>query len=210
MPGPDIIEYLHGKRLNQSIIISCTSDERMLEAAVTAAAAKLCSNGSPDPCGLCSHCRKAFSGIHPDVITIERDSEKNDITVEQIRKVVYDASILPNEAENTVYIIKHAEEMNSNAQNALLKVLEEPPAWVSFILLAKNPGELLQTIRSRCTLLLLPPGEAPVLSGKNEELAVTLLESIKSKDQRDILSHIWEITELPKNEVREFLDALDR
>ena len=210
MPNPEVTEYLKGRKLTQSMIISCPSQERMLDAAVYIAATKVCSDPERPPCGVCQHCRKAFSGIHPDIITIDRDEEKNDITVDQIRQLVYDASVLPNEAENKVYIIRNAGAMNQNAQNALLKVLEEPPARVSIILLAENPGELLQTIRSRCALLLLPPERTDAEPGKADELASALLESIVKEDKYAVLARIWEINELPKNELRGFLDALDR
>ncbi len=86
-------------------------------------------------------------GIHPDVITIEE--EKGIISVERIREIKADALILPNEAERKVYIIRDAQNMTVQAQNAFLKLLEEPPKHVAFILTADNRAKLLETILSR-------------------------------------------------------------
>lgn len=86
-------------------------------------------------------------GIHPDVITVEE--EKGIISVERVREIKNDAAILPNEAERKVYIIRDAQNMTVQAQNAFLKLLEEPPKHVVFILTADNRAKLLETIISR-------------------------------------------------------------
>jgi len=109
------------------------------------------------PCGLCRNCRKAEKGIHPDILTVERPlddkgKQKREIYVEQVRDIVADAAVLPNEADRKVYIIRDADTMNASAQNALLKILEEPPAFVAFVLIAASAAGLLETVRSRCAL----------------------------------------------------------
>lgn len=129
------------------------------ERARTLAAALLCQGTGEKPCRVCRHCRKVFRGdfpgIHPDVAAVERGFNtagklRREITVDQIRALVEDASVLPNEAEHKVYILPEADTMNIAAQNAFLKLLEEPPAFVSFLLCAENPMALLETVRSRC------------------------------------------------------------
>ena len=134
-------------------------------AARTLAQAILCSapHGGA-PCGLCDNCRKAEKGVHPDIITVtrrtdEKGAAKREIYVEQIRDLIADAAILPNEAERKVYIIRDAGTMNAAAQNALLKILEEPPYFVTFILVADNAGSLLETVRSRCVTHYRPAAE---------------------------------------------------
>lgn len=117
------------------------------------AAAAVCSSG-PKPCGQCSHCRKALSGAHPDLITVD-DPEKKSVPVELIRSARADMYIQPNEAERKVYTIPRAHDMLPPSQNALLKILEEPPSYGVFILLADNPEKLLPTIRSRCVELAM-------------------------------------------------------
>lgn len=127
------------------------------------AAALVCS-AQPQlrPCGRCSHCRKAAGGIHPD-ITVIAGSGGKPITVDQVRALRTDAYVRPNEAERKVYLLERADRMNASAQNAMLKLLEEGPAYAAFLLLAENGGGVLQTVRSRCEELSLtpvPPGEA--------------------------------------------------
>lgn len=117
------------------------------------AAAILCS-GTNKPCGTCSHCRKALGNGHPDYITID-DPEKKTVPVELIRQARADIYIRPNEAEHKVYLFPRAQDMGIPGQNALLKVLEEPPVYGVFILLTDNPEKLLPTVRSRCTELAL-------------------------------------------------------
>lgn len=84
-------------------------------------------------------------------MTDDKGRPKREIMVDQVQRKAADASILPNEAERKVYVIHEAELMNESAQNAALKLLEEPPAWVVFILCTVNSERLLPTVRSRCT-----------------------------------------------------------
>ena len=109
------------------------------------------------PCGICPHCKKAAGGIHPDITAVTGPGEGKPITVDQIRAIRSDAYVRPNEAERKVYILENAEQLNSSAQNAMLKLLEEGPAYAAFLLIADNGGGLLQTVRSRCEQLDLAP-----------------------------------------------------
>lgn len=109
------------------------------------------------PCGRCPQCRKAAEGIHPDVIRITGPAEGKPITVDQIRTLRTDAHIRPNEAQRKVYLLELADQMNQSCQNAMLKLLEEGPAYAAFLLVAENAGGLLQTVRSRCEVLELAP-----------------------------------------------------
>ena len=125
------------------------------------AAAYLC-EGNQSPCGSCRHCRKVTAGIHPDVIRVTIPEDKKEIVVDQARALRTDAYICPNEGKRKVYVIDPADAMNNGAQNALLKVLEEGPSYAAFLLLASEPGKMLETVRSRCEILALPPEEEPV------------------------------------------------
>lgn len=129
------------------------------------ASAMLCESSGDRPCGDCRHCRKVFSGIHPDVVSVapaldDKGRKRREILVEQVRFISADAQVMPNEARVKVYVIHDAERMNAAAQNALLKLLEEPPASAAFILCASNPALLLPTVRSRCVLLRQNADEA--------------------------------------------------
>ena len=119
------------------------------------AAAILC-RGNRKPCGICDSCRKIFSGSHPDFITVD-DPEKKTVTVDLIRQARSDIYIQPNESEYKIYLFPRAQDMGLPGQNALLKVLEEPPKYGIFLLLTDNPDKLLPTVRSRCTELKLLP-----------------------------------------------------
>ena len=119
-------------------------------------AAALQCTGTSLPCGRCPACRKAFSGNHPDIITVD-DPEKKIVPVSLIRDLQADAYIRPNEGQRKVYLIPRAQDMNENAQNALLKLIEEPPSYAVFLLLTDNAARLLPTVRSRCAELRLEP-----------------------------------------------------
>ena len=111
---------------------------------------------SDAPCYRCAACRKALNGTHPDVITVD-DPEKKTVSVELIRRLQTDAYIRPNEGHRKIYLIPRAQDMTDNAQNALLKLMEEPPSYAVFLLLTNNAEKLLATVRSRCAELRLEP-----------------------------------------------------
>lgn len=141
------------------------------------AAAYLCEGDTP-PCGRCRACRKVGKGSHPDLSRTAPPPDKAEITVEQIRSLRADAYVRPNEGRRKVYVIDPADAMNPAAQNALLKVLEEGPAYAAFLLVSDRPGKLLDTVRSRCELLSLPREDAlpgPELLERAERLAGLLL-----------------------------------
>ncbi len=119
------------------------------------AAAILCRGGNK-PCTACEPCRKVMANTHPDFITID-DPEKKTVPVDLIRQARSDIYIQPNEADHKIYLFPRAQDMGIPSQNALLKVLEEPPAYGVFILLTDNPEKLLPTVRSRCVELALQP-----------------------------------------------------
>ncbi|MBR2423242.1 MAG: DNA polymerase III subunit [Oscillospiraceae bacterium] len=115
------------------------------------ASALMCEN-TPRPCGTCSACRKIMAGVHPDFITVEDPDHKN-VAVRLIREARESMFIRPNEGSRKIYLFP--QEMGIEGQNALLKILEEPPSYGVFIILSDNPEKLLTTVRSRCTELTL-------------------------------------------------------
>lgn len=123
------------------------------------AAALLCQQ-SGKPCLQCPSCRKVLHHLHPDVITVT-DPDHKYIPVDQIRQVREDLFIRPNEGSKKIYILPQA--LRTEGQNALLKVLEEPPEYGVFLLLTDNPEKLLSTVRSRCTELKMLPLNAETL-----------------------------------------------
>ena len=160
-------------------------------------AAYLCEGERP-PCGQCKPCRKAAEGIHPDVSRTAPAPDKREITVDQIRTLRSDAYIRPNEGRRKVYVITPADAMNPAAQNALLKVLEEGPAYAAFLLDAAQPGKLLDTVRSRCELLSLPPEEERA-GPETQKKAAALAELFLTGTELDTAQALVELTlEKPK------------
>ena len=115
------------------------------------AAAVMCPE-SDEPCLKCSVCRKVMADTHPDCITVE-DKDHKRVAVKLVRDARADMYVMPNESSRKVYIFP--QEMGIEGQNALLKILEEPPEYGVFILLTDNPESILPTVRSRCTPLRL-------------------------------------------------------
>lgn len=112
-----------------------------------------CENREIAPCHTCRSCKQAESGNNPDIIFV-RHEKPNTISVDDIRtQVVNDVDIKPYACVHKVYIIDEAEKMNVQAQNALLKTIEEPPGYAVILLLTNNADLFLQTILSRCIRL---------------------------------------------------------
>ena len=123
------------------------------------AAAILC-RGAEKPCLQCGICRRCLQQAHPDFITVE-DPEHKRIPVDMVRRIREDMFILPNESDHKIYLFP--QELGIEGQNALLKVLEEPPSYGVFILLTDNSEKLLPTVRSRCRELKLQALPRPLL-----------------------------------------------
>lgn len=118
-------------------------------------------DGENSPCGNCRGCHLAKIGTHPDITVVSPEDGKKNITVAQVRGLRTEAYVKPHMAVRRVFVIDKADSMNEQAQNALLKVLEEPPGDIVFILIAESAAALLDTIISRCTVLSLMPPEIP-------------------------------------------------
>ena len=197
--------------LSHAYIITAPPEEGFL-AAMKLAKALVCSApAGGSPCGVCENCRKAEKGIHPDILTVTRPADdkgkpKREITVDQIREIVADAVILPNEADRKVYLIRDAGTMNTAAQNALLKILEEPPYFVAFILVADNAGTLLETVRSRCVIRYLN-GEEDAPPAEARERAERYLQYAAAGAKISLLSFADENAELSNAEMLEFVRA---
>ena len=116
-----------------------------------------CEAGGVEPCGVCHSCVQAAGRNQPDIIWVTHD-KPNVISVEEIRdQVNSDIDIKPYSSRYKIYVIEDAQLLNVNAQNALLKTIEEAPSYAIIILLTNNLDKMLQTILSRCIVLNVKP-----------------------------------------------------
>ncbi|MBE6818915.1 MAG: AAA family ATPase [Ruminococcaceae bacterium] len=119
------------------------------------AAGLLCADENT-PCGQCRACTNVLEKNHPDVLYYETEKHtKDNFKIETVREIRDIAYISPNQADYKIFILAEADLMNTAAQNALLKILEEPPAYAVFILLCEKKSAFLETILSRCTVYRL-------------------------------------------------------
>ena len=179
-----INEMLSGAQQNSHAFIIASPDaEQREKKALELACSFVCLKQGQFPCMECQSCKNILAGFHPDVIDISRKSDdkgklKREIQIEQIRHMAADAYVRPQQAEKKVYIIKDAGTMNIPAQNAALKILEEPPAYAVFILCADSAEALLATVRSRCTVIRVE-GEK---QGAESELAEEYISLASKKN----------------------------
>lgn len=155
----DILKYIssavENNRVSHAYILNGErgSGKKML--ANLFAMTLLCETGDNEPCGKCHSCKQAESGNHPDIIRVIHE-KPNSISVDDIRTQVNNTvDIKPYQGPYKVYIIPQADMMTPQAQNAILKTIEEPPSYAVFLLLTENAETLLPTINSRCVMLKL-------------------------------------------------------
>ncbi len=146
------------------------------------AAGILCREGRNRPCLRCGPCRKVMENLHPDFITVD-DYEHKTVTVEVIRNARADVYIQPNESDHKIYLFPRAQDIRTEGQNALLKILEEPPSYAVFLLLTDNPEKLLPTVRSRCR-------ELKLLSLPQDVLLSRLRRDFPQAEDADLLGAI--------------------
>jgi len=140
-------------RLPHAIIIEGEDGLGKRTLARELAQALVCRSDGEKPCNECAQCRKAEKGIHPDIFEYSASGGARSFHVDTVRDIINDAYMSPNEADYKVYILGNAHCMNENAQNAILKILEEPPAYAVFILTVSNRAMLLETVLSRAVVL---------------------------------------------------------
>ncbi len=160
--------------LSHAVLIEGEKGAGKRELALWLAKAMLC-RGENKPCEVCSSCHKANAGSHPDIRILEDTKNVKSFGIDPIRDMKDELYIVPNESEYKVYLLFDAEKMTSEAQNAFLKSLEEPPAFARFILTCDNRKSLLETIISRvtCYTLDVPSKEecAETLAGKFPDIS---------------------------------------
>lgn len=134
-----------------------------------------CESDTQKPCNRCRSCRQAIGRNHPDIVYVSHE-KPNVISVDNIREQINgDIAIKPYSGPYKIYIMDEAEKMNQQAQNALLKTLEEPPEYAVILLLASNVEMMLQTILSRCVVMNMK-------AVSNEAIKKYLMEKVQVPD----------------------------
>jgi len=153
-----VLALARSGRIPHTIIIEGDSPEERNEAAMTIAAAAVCT-GEEKPCCLCAPCRKILAGGHPDMMTAQPTKRlKSGILALDDLRALYlsQASIKPNEAPLKIYFFPDADRLlREDAQNTLLKVIEEPPQPLLFLFTVEKAANMLPTVRSRAHILSL-------------------------------------------------------
>lgn len=170
-----ILNALKEHRLPHAILIEGDVGLGKHTLAFYLAKAAVCGEDN-SPCGICKDCK--LGAFHPDITITAPEEKKKNISVAQIRALKTEAYIKPHQAKRRVFIIDCADTLNEQSQNALLKVLEEPPETTMFILIAKSKASLLETVLSRCTIL--------TLSAPQTSEAVSYIKSKTAFSEADI------------------------
>ncbi len=177
-------------RLPHAVILEGGSTENRRAAAIALAAALVCGAPQSKPCGICSDCIKSSAGTHPDIFICEGNEEQKSYPIDLIRQIRSDAYIMPNEASYKVYVLLNAQLMTDYAQNALLKILEEPPEYARFILTCGSKASMLSTVLSRATVFALGVEELPAedeLSQRAKETALAIAKAIAAPGELAVM-----------------------
>jgi DNA polymerase-3 subunit delta' len=163
-----LVRALQQGRFPNSLLLSGPEGVGKRTLALAAGRALLCERGREgDACGECRHCTRSGRGLHPDLTVVEPATAA--IKIDQVRDAVREILVPPFEARARAFLIDDAHCMTDQAQNALLKSLEEPKATSHVFLVTASPQALLPTIRSRCQVLRFGPLASSVLEKHLQE-----------------------------------------
>lgn len=153
------LEGIRSKRISHSYIIHGEHGMGKMMVAKAFAMTLLCEAGGDEPCMECHSCKQCLSDNNPDIIYLQHE-KPNLISVDEVRsQLVSDISLKPYSYGYKIYIIEDAQLMNVQAQNSMLKTIEEPPEYAVVLLLTTNIERLLPTVQSRCVTLNMQPLE---------------------------------------------------
>ncbi len=178
--------FIKEKRIPHAIMILGDSGVGKHTLAYFLAKAIVCGNSNA-PCNACDNCHLADSKNHPDINMIAPEENKKNILKDQIEELRKEAFIKPHKAEKRVFLIDKADTLNILSQNMLLKILEEPPEAVMFVLVAENKAAFLDTVISRCVVLNLSAPEyakafeyLKAVGGYNDEQIKSALDAAQN------------------------------
>ena len=177
--------------LSHAVLLTGGTQKERKDLAMLLAQALFCENAEK-PCLKCINCKKIKSGIHPDITEISGEAGKQrSIKIDTIRDIRAKAYIMPNEAPFQIFIIQEASGMGEEAQNALLKILEEPPATARFILASRSRDDFRQTILSRVTAFAISEDSGQAAGEKENPKAAAaakeILKAVSTKNEYNII-----------------------
>lgn len=172
-------------RCPHAMLIDGGGEKQRTELARLAAKMIVCSNQDITPCGACENCRKADENIHPDIITVTKPADRKFFVKNDVKKVVADAYLTPNDSLKKVYILSEVQQMNEECQNLLLKILEEPPHYTAFILTSQTANAVIGTVLSRVVRLRLGKAEDVQFSEKAVDVVTKLASAVSSPYEYD-------------------------
>ena len=168
------------------ILIECQNEVEG-EAFASYIANCLVCRGNQKPCGVCPDCVKAQGKGHPDIFTTDgKKGKSNTFSVDAIREIRDDAFIIPNESDKKIYVLKNGQNMNEQSQNAILKILEEPPSYVFFIIVTTSKSTMLETVLSRVQVFSLLSDEEKITE-KEMTIVKNMVSAIININEIDLM-----------------------
>ena len=163
--------------LPQTLLLEGGEEDVRRALAQDIASAIVCRSGEEAPCGVCAACKKSASGNHPDILLYAPEKKNAQFKVEVCRRIRQDAFVVPNDGDCKVYILEDSQNMNDSSENALLKILEEPPAGVYFILTCDSRAAMLPTVLSRAVVVSLQ-GARTAFSAETVQAAEAIADAL--------------------------------
>ncbi len=195
--------------LPQTLLLEGGDPERRSALADKIAEALVCVGEGEKPCGVCRSCVKCKAESHPDIKRFAPPKKNAAFKVETAREIRKDAFLVPNDGKNKVYILEDSQNMNDSSENALLKILEEPPQGVFFLLTCQSASAMLPTILSRAMVLRLTDEAEEEYSDEAMEIAAGIAKSLATGTEMQTLLSTASL-EKDRDEVKDVLSLLSR
>lgn len=181
----ELLSLSENHLIPHAVIVECNNIEDTMKIIKEITLRALCGSELQRPCRKCSGCLKVLSDSHTDIKVIALEKGSSSIKVEKIRKIREDAYIKSNEGGYKFYIIQNGDRMTAQSQNAFIKILEEPPKNVVFIILCGSASSLLATVRSRCQIYRMDDFKNDVFT--YEELSSKFADAILAEDKYEMV-----------------------